>query len=149
MQAVFAALGIVTAFLFILLFIRVAYLFASTPAGELSGELVYLWISDLRAPGFFLMVALFVRSVELTVPFIDRFAHIRAALPDLEFFLGASETFSLLIAVVLGFFVISRYSHRGFDRRLHAAMEHLAYLAVQRKRRVRDFVVDEDERRFE
>lgn len=118
-----------------LLLVRVAYVLSANPIGELTQELVYLRLGDLRAPAFFVFATLLLEAAEFTYPLLARFG-LREA-PDFAFYVNAFQALLLLASTFLVFVVVQRYTHRGLDRRIRDAMETLARLAGQRRRRAR------------
>lgn len=142
-------LELATAVLFVLLLVRIGYVLASNPIGELTQELIYLRTGDLRVPALFLALGLLLEMTEFVFPFIARRGWLANA-PDYVFYLNAVQALLILAAMVLIFIVVQRYTHRGLDRRIRDAMETLAYLAGQRRRRRGLRAADEEPaRKFE
>lgn len=125
-----------TAVLFVVLLVRIGYLLASNPIGGLAQELVYVRVSDLRAPGFFLAIGLLLEMAEYVYPFLVEMGWLRFT-SDFTLYINAAQALFTLAAIVLLFLFTQRYTHRGLDRRIRDAMETLAYLAGQRRRRMR------------
>lgn len=129
-------LEFLTAVLFIVLLLRIAYVLSSNPIGELTQELVYLRSAELRAPAFFVFSALLLEAAEFAYPLVQSALDLAEA-PAFAFYVNAFQAILVLAATVLLFIVVQRYTHRGLDRRIREAMETLAYLAGQRRRRAR------------
>ncbi len=127
---------VATAALFVLLLLRVAYVLSANPIGELAAELVYLRAGELKAPAFFLFAALLLEVAELTYPFVQSLGALEET-ARFAFYVNAFQSILILTATLLLFIVAQRYTHRGLDRRIREAMETLAYLAGQRRRRAR------------
>lgn len=118
------------------LLVRIGFLLSSNPVGDLPYELLYIRASDLRAPGIFLGISLLLEMTEYVYPFFVEMGWLEGSM-DFALFMNAAQSLFILAAIVLLFLFMQRYTHRGLDRRIRDAMDTLAYLAGQRRRRLR------------
>jgi len=122
----------IVAFVFL---VRLAYVIGANAIGEFLPELVYVRGRDLRAVAGLLLLLLATQMAASTLPFLDRQNWIAPA-DDVVAFLELIQTIIVFSAIALGMFVAGRYTHRARDRRVRDAMETLAYVDSQRRRRI-------------